>query len=205
MDMPINIIASDSLLIDIEHHFRVSAGPGAGKTHWLVEHIRNVLHRSKRLGKTRKIACITYTNIAVETILRRLGTSADRVEVSTIHSFLYKHIVKPYASFIADEYGLNIKEMDGHDDPFVNFGNVKKWIEKHPKNRELAHPYTENQLIKLPDNNEALKRWLSSLYYTFDSSKGLIDCYHNIANLFLMLRNIITSQTELSFPPCNWE
>jgi len=95
--MPINRITSDSALIDIEHHFRVSAGPGAGKTHWLVEHIRNVLHRSNRLGKTRKIACITYTNIAVETILSRLGTSVDRVEVSTIHSFLYKrnHSVNP--------------------------------------------------------------------------------------------------------------
>ena len=128
MDMPINRIASDSLLIDIEHHFRVSAGPGAGKTYWLVEHIRNVLHRSNRLGKSRKIACITYTNIAVETILSRLGTSADRVEVSTIHSFLYKHIVKPYASFIAAEYGLNIEEIDGHDDIILsNYSFLKEW------------------------------------------------------------------------------
>jgi Superfamily I DNA and RNA helicases len=126
--MPINRITSDSSLIDIEHHFRVSAGPGAGKTHWMVEHIRNVLHRSNRLGKTRKIACITYTNIAVETILSRLGTSADRVEVSTIHSFLYKHIVKPYVSFIAAGYGLNIEEIDGHDDIILsNYSFLKDW------------------------------------------------------------------------------
>jgi len=126
--MPINRITSDSSLIDIEHHFKVSAGPGAGKTYWLVEHIRNVLHRSNRLGKTRKIACITYTNMAVETILRRLGTSADRVEVSTIHSFLYKHIVKPYASFIAAEYGLSIEEMDGHDDIILsNYSFLNEW------------------------------------------------------------------------------
>ena len=128
MDMPINRITSDSSLIDIEHNFRVSAGPGAGKTHWMVEHIRNVLHRSNRLGKTRKIACITYTNIAVETILTRLGTSADRVEVSTIHSFLYKHIVKPYVSFIAAGYGLNIEEMDGHDDIILsNYSFLQDW------------------------------------------------------------------------------
>ena len=123
--MSITRITSDSSLVAIEHHFRVSAGPGAGKTHWLVEHIRNLLHRSNRLSKTRKIACITYTNIAVETILSRLGTSADRIEVSTLHSFLYKHIVKPYASFIAAEFGLSLEDMDGHDDPFVNFRNVK--------------------------------------------------------------------------------
>lgn len=171
--MPINRITSDSLLIDIEHHFRVSAGPGAGKTHWMVEHIRNVLHRSNRLGKTRKIACITYTNIAVETILSRLGTSADRVEVSTIHSFLYKHIVKPYASFIAAKFGLSIGRMDGHDDPFVNFKYVKNWIGAHPGKSKLAHPYTENQLTKLPNNNEALIRWLSSLGYCFGPSNFL--------------------------------
>jgi len=112
-------ITSDSL-IPIEQHFRVSAGPGAGKTHWLINHIKNVLYTSSRLYRTRKIACITYTNVAVETILNRLGSSADRVEVSTIHSFLYKHIVKPYAQFIADEYNLNVNKIDGHDDLIVS-------------------------------------------------------------------------------------
>jgi DNA helicase-2/ATP-dependent DNA helicase PcrA len=108
-------ITSDDL-IPIEQHFRVSAGPGAGKTHWLINHIKNVLHTSSRLCKTRKIACITYTNIAVATILKRIGSSADRVEVSTIHGFLYKHIVKPYARFVANDYDLNVYKMDGHDD-----------------------------------------------------------------------------------------
>jgi DNA helicase-2/ATP-dependent DNA helicase PcrA len=108
-------ITSDDL-IPTEQHFRVSAGPGAGKTHWLINHIKNVLYTSSRLCKTRKIACITYTNIAVATILKRLGSSADRVEVSTIHSFLYRHIVRPYAQFVANDYDLNISKMDGHDD-----------------------------------------------------------------------------------------
>ena len=80
-------ISSDTLLENRENHFRVSAGPGAGKTYWLVGHIKNVLHNSSRLAKSKKIACITYTNIAVETILSRLGTSSENVEVSTIHSF----------------------------------------------------------------------------------------------------------------------
>ena len=108
-------ITSDDL-IPIEQHFRVSAGPGAGKTHWLVNHIKNILHTSLRLSKTRKIACITYTNIAVATILSRLETSSEKVEVSTIHSFLYKHIVRPYAKFIAGDYDLNIAKIDGHED-----------------------------------------------------------------------------------------
>jgi DNA helicase-2/ATP-dependent DNA helicase PcrA len=114
--MPVVNITSDYKIDDIENHFRISAGPGAGKTYWLSEHIKNVSHNSERLCKSRKIACITYTNIGVETILKRLGASNTNVEVTTIHSFLYSHIVKPYASFIAEEYGLDVSKMDGHDD-----------------------------------------------------------------------------------------
>lgn len=161
-------------LIDIENNFRVSAGPGAGKTYWLTEHIKNVLHYSKRLGKTRKITCITYTNIAVEKILSRLGTTANQVEVSTIHSFLYKHIVKPYTSFLVADYGLNVAEMDGHDEPSVSLKRAVRWIENHPNATNLKHPYNINQLTKLENNKAALKSWLLSLSYKFDDSNNLI-------------------------------
>lgn len=159
--MSVNQITSDKLLDDVEHHFRVSAGPGAGKTHWLVEHIKNVLHNSKRLAKTRKIACITYTNIAVETILGRLGTSADRVEVSTIHSFLYKNIMKPYASLISSDYGLNVEEMDGHDDVILsNYGFLNDWKVR-----------TGQQRIR-EDNNVIAA--FKSIKWKFDTSGNLI-------------------------------
>lgn len=126
--MSITTINSDTIISDIESHFKVSAGPGAGKTYWLVNHIKNVLTNSNKLFRTRKIACITFTNVAVETILRRLGTSSNQVEVSTIHSFLYKNVVKPYASFIAIDFGLNVSEMDGHDDiVLANYGFLNEW------------------------------------------------------------------------------
>jgi len=124
-------ITSDTKITDIDNHLKVSAGPGAGKTHWLVNHIKNVLHHSDKLSISKKVACITYTNIAVETILNRLGTSATQVEVSTIHSFLYKHIVKPYASFIAEEYNLNISKMDGHDETILsNYSFLTEWKQR---------------------------------------------------------------------------
>ena len=106
-------INSDTEISDIERHFRVFAGPGAGKTHWLIKHVKNVVKRSKRLGLTRKIACITYTNSGVDEIQGRLKQSAERVEVATIHSFLYMNVVKPYGLLLknedrdADLIGLN--------------------------------------------------------------------------------------------------
>lgn len=128
-------ITSQSHLIDIEHPFRVSAGPGAGKTRWLINHIKNVLTRSNRLGKMRKVACITYTNTATETILERLDRNANRVEISTIHSFLYRNVVKPYADFIDSQYNLNIEKMDGHDDIVLsNYSFLQEWKSRTKQN-----------------------------------------------------------------------
>jgi len=116
--------------IGIEHHFKIFAGPGAGKTRFLINHIKNVIGQSKRLSKTRKIACITYTNIAVDTIIQRLEDFAEKVEVSTIHSFLYKHIVKPYLFLIKDEFGIPIENIDGHDEIIPSSGLINAWIEE---------------------------------------------------------------------------
>lgn len=126
--MSVTTINSNFKITDVENNFKVSAGPGAGKTYWLVNHIKNILHNSKQLSITRKVACITYTNTAVETIYFRLGTSSSQVEVSTIHSFLYKHIVKPYISFVSEQYNLDISKIDGHDDIVLsNYGFLNEW------------------------------------------------------------------------------
>ncbi|WP_449603604.1 UvrD-helicase domain-containing protein [Paenibacillus sp. Marseille-Q9583] len=167
MDNSLIEIDSNSL-IPLENHFRVAAGPGAGKTYWLVQHIKNVLYHSLRLSKTRKIACITYTNVAVETILNRLGTNVNQVDVSTLHSFLYKHIVKPYASYLESDYELNVNEMDGHEETVVHLKKVKCWIENHSNVDHLKHPYTVNQLIMRKENTIPLIRWLHHLNYQFN-------------------------------------
>lgn len=168
------IIINSETLINFEQHIRISAGPGAGKTYWLVKHIQNILHHSKRLQQTRKVACITYTNIAVETILKRLGTNAEQVEVTTFHSFLYKHVIKPYAVFLAEEYELNIRKLDGHDDQVVHMKKVKHWLENHSEILEFRHPFTIKQLTTLDDNKVALFNWLYSWHYQLDEKKQLI-------------------------------
>ncbi|UOB81736.1 ATP-dependent helicase (plasmid) [Bacillus sp. ZJS3] len=160
--------------IDIEHHFKVSAGPGAGKTHWLVNHIKSTLKNSERLEKTRKIACITYTNVAVETILNRLGTqSINQVEVSTIHSFLYCHVVKPYLFHIAEVFGVDFQKIKGHDNIKPKYTKVQSWLENHSMIEELKHPYTIKQLLMRQDNKQALFNWLSSTKYSFNSDLTL--------------------------------
>lgn len=121
--MAITVIESNTL-IDTEHHFLVKAGPGAGKTYWLIQHIKHVLATSHRLGKIKKVACITYTNIGVETIHNRLPDCADRVDVCTIHSFLYDNIIKPYFHFIAADEGFTIDKLKVVDDTIMTGSSV---------------------------------------------------------------------------------
>ena len=102
--------------IPIDEPFKVTAGPGAGKTHWLINHIKNVVSNSHKLDVVRKVACITYTNVGIDTITSRLNMRKDVVEVCTIHSFLYANIVKPYIHLVATEFGLDMSKLVVVDD-----------------------------------------------------------------------------------------
>ncbi|MCV4340916.1 UvrD-helicase domain-containing protein [Pseudomonas capsici] len=73
--------------------FFLYAGAGSGKTHSLVEAIRELKSREReRLTfEGRRIAVITYTNAACDEVLRRLEFD-PLVEVSTIHAFAWRLI-----------------------------------------------------------------------------------------------------------------
>jgi len=74
---------------------KIYAGPGAGKTHFLVENIRSISENNSYIvgSKERKILCITYTNAAVDEIKARLDRYASTVSIHTIHGFIIEHII----------------------------------------------------------------------------------------------------------------
>jgi len=127
------IINSDDTIQDFDSHIKVSAGPGAGKTTWLVGHILHVVRNSKRLHKAAKIVCISYTNAAAEVIRSKLGEGADIVETSTIHSFLFSNIVRPYLHMLKDEKGQCLVAhalVHNHYEPNPTYGLVDAWLTK---------------------------------------------------------------------------
>lgn len=199
------IISSDDL-IDIEQPFKVTAGPGAGKTHWLINHIKNVLENSLRLPKSRKIACITYTNVAVETILDRLGPqSVNQVEISTIHSFLYNHVIKPYIAHIAELFDIDTQKIDGHDNIDPGYTKVHSWLENHSESEKLKHPHTIKQLLNLQENKEALFNWISRIKYSFNNDSELyLEGRESDAR---QLRKIVTvlESDLLSYKKLHWQ
>ena len=156
-------------LQDIETDFKVYAGPGAGKTTWLISHLERVLRDSIRLGKTGKIACITYTNVAAEEIANRLHCDKSRFDISTIHSFLYRNIVKPFSYLIEkgdDKSDLfNISKLDGHEEHIVQGDRLRRWFATIEELNNKRY-----NVYKSKDNKPKVVTELSSLDYAFNGN-----------------------------------
>lgn len=175
--------------IPIDNHFKVTAGPGAGKTYWLINHIKNVLAHSDRLGKCGKIACVTYTNVGVDTIDRRLGITTKGIEVCTIHSFFYNHIVKPYLRFIADDEGFNLDLLKGEDDRFDLSYPTLEAIKKETKQQ-----YAKDDFLKVAIRKA---RW------RIDEHGDMI-CKTEYAMKANTRRTFLSSKTYLAYKKQAW-
>lgn len=97
-------------------NFRVEAGAGAGKTYSLMKVI-DWLEKEKRKQFKRNgqhVACITYTNAAVDVIKERLK-SEDFIQPCTIHTFAWGLIKRFQSSLIktVGELELLPKKDDG--------------------------------------------------------------------------------------------
>ncbi len=73
------------------------AGAGAGKTTKMAD---KIIESHEKLAEHLNIYCIAFTNNAAEHIANKLanhfGEIPKRIKVSTIHSFLYQEIIRPY-------------------------------------------------------------------------------------------------------------
>lgn len=103
---------TDQIIIDTlsaGYSFRVEAGAGAGKTYSLMKVI-DWLERVRKNELTKNgqhVACITYTNVAVEEIKSRLKSN-NFIQPCTIHNFSWNTMSKFQSSLIqlADEIGI---------------------------------------------------------------------------------------------------
>lgn len=114
--MAVELKSSDILTPDqLEKHSKIFAGPGAGKTHFLVENIKNIVDTNPLItqSRSRKVLCITYTNAAVDEIKRRLETHAELVEIYTIHGFIIEYIIRPFQydlkALMQSDFGIAVE------------------------------------------------------------------------------------------------
>ena len=102
-------------LESINSNKKIYAGPGAGKTYFLINNIKEMFKRDTKIygSKNKKILCITYTNSAVDEIKNRLEGYENNIEICTIHSFIIEYIIQFYQDelkkIMKEDYGIEIK------------------------------------------------------------------------------------------------
>ena len=125
--------------------FRVEAGAGAGKTYSLKKVIDWLEHEKKSQFKKygHNVACITYTNTAVDVIAERLSPGSF-IKPSTIHTFawdLIKQFQSTLISFVQELQLLPRKTNDSAE--LIDITEVKR------VNYSLGVRYVENGTLFL--------------------------------------------------------
>jgi len=95
----IPLTSEQRVAVDYDGNLLLTACPGSGKTRVILAKLLALADQV--VGTPQFIGCITYTNAAVDEIETRLRTygsnaSADKCEISTIHSFCLQSILRPY-------------------------------------------------------------------------------------------------------------
>ncbi len=138
----------------LKNHSKVYAGPGAGKTYFLVENIKNIITTNEIISnsKMRKVLCITYTNAAVDEVRRRLEKYVDYVESYTIHGFIIEHIIKPFQNDL-----INLMKSDFNIEVSKK-GKISSQIEGlgilHGIDKEDIYRYIKDTDPKKFDNDD---------------------------------------------------
>lgn len=166
--MAVNIKSGDLLTLEqLNNHLAIYAGPGSGKTHFLVNNTKNIIATHPKItgSNERKILCITYTNAAVEEIQRRLDNYSTSVFVDTIHEFIIQNIILPFQSdlkkVIKKDFGVDIvrntkitSQIEGLS---ILHGVDKETINMHLQNLLSVAPldYSKKILSEVEVDNKA--------------------------------------------------
>lgn len=167
--------------IDNHKCFRLEAGAGAGKTYSLIEALKYIISRFGKayLKQNKRIACITYTNIAKDEINNRLDNH-PAVYAETIHAFSWSILknfqkeMRRYIPEISEKWRNRVDEIGG--------------IRSQPVKYDLGYPSISEKEITLHHNDvidimayflssEKFRAILESLYPVL-----LIDEYQDTNN-----------------------
>lgn len=171
--------------IDQNQSFRVEAGAGAGKTYTLIKALKHLIkkYEGEFVKNHRKIACITYTNVAKDEIRSRVDNHPIIV-ADTIHAFAWS-VIQGFQQPLRDRMGELGEKWDAR---IEEVGGVNKQKVKY----DLGYPKItadeiylhHNDLIKLFASlirDQKFRRIFSSKYPVVlideyqDTNKGLAD------------------------------
>src|SRR5690625_4833680 len=136
--------------IENQQSFVLQGGAGSGKT----ETLKQLSEYISYTYPSKKIACITHTNLAADEIRSRIG---DNHTVSTIHSFLHK-LIRDYKINIKDvmhEIHL-VKKMEPKPFDYYTDEKIRK-KQEHENYKKIYSKYVDKLYTVKGENVEGSK------------------------------------------------
>lgn len=183
--------------IDEKRHFLVEAGAGAGKTYTLIKSLKRLINKYdiEYLKTSKKIACITYTNVAKDEIRSRTDNHPI-VLADTIHAFAWEAMknfqkgLRDRMTELGDRWQQRIEEAGGiklqkviyslgypkitDDEIFLHHNDVIKLFTSLLYDNKFKKVFTSKYPIILideyQDTNTALAEALVSNFIEIDSN-----------------------------------
>lgn len=172
--------------------FILEAWAGSWKTYTLIQTIKLLLEKfwDNFAEKWQKIACITYTNVAKDELVKRLDYN-ELVEINTIHEFLWsiisnyqsnlkKELLKYHETFDEDKKNSNLEEL-------LLKKNITYWKYWRRLDRlEIGHDDVINLSVWLFNTYPKLKKILINKFPYFfideyqDTFKCVVDVFISI-------------------------
>lgn len=180
--------------IDNEESFVLEAGAGSGKTWTLVQALKYVINKKENFyrKKHKKVACITYTNVAKEEIINRIN-GHDMVEVKTIHEFLWR-VIEPFQKELKNELIAYLNAKINKDKETVE--TSKKTTQKYKD--------ANDSIAKNIDRIAALKKLKSRIQYNDNANykKGVIshDVMIEISKEIIIHNSVIKKIIQDTYP-----
>lgn len=185
------------LLEERPQPFIVRAGAGSGKTTSLVKALANLVdvRGEELLANQQRIACITYTEIAVGEIRRDVGDS-PLVHVSTIHSFLWD-LCRPFQTDIAAWVRSAIRDdLEKLEQTRASFASKPKTHEKTKVENASAIVKKKRQL----DEFDPLATFTYGIATSYD--QGILGHHAviELATFLLSSKPLLKQLTAQSYP-----
>ncbi len=173
------------------------AGAGAGKTTSMADRIIDAYNK---LECHKYIYCIAFTNNASEhiksKIAARLGHIPHRIKISTIHSFLYQEIIKPYYCLLYNRNYKGVSNIKLPEEP--RYANYKR---TELENKDLLHVTALTQrakwvFVKKSGDKTEQKRKRKTIQKTFakycgaiflDEAQDIDDAVLDLINAFVKI------------------
>lgn len=171
--------------VDNFKSFRFNAGAGAGKTYALIETLKYVtINKIVATKSPQKVACITYTNVAVNEIKSRLGNS-ETVQVSTIHERLWEIIKRAQPQLLICHREKIIGAVEQYDHDLHSSDDARFFINLEQSKQEEFYQYAMQTKDIFYQSKNLSAALFKSAYVNdteIDKPSFLTECLKNVKN-----------------------